>query len=109
MALVGQLEIGGGLDEAIVPAVKQVLAEGFETLADLLKLVAGFLFGLVGLNEGALQVAVLLLQIGCESLGRQVRAVLSLARRDHGQQPEGCGEVADMTGKEHRKWCGMDG
>ena len=60
-ALVGDLEVGGGLDQAVVAAVEQVLAERLEPGRGPGRVVRTLVFlAAVGLGEAALERLVLL-------------------------------------------------
>ena len=88
---------------AVVAAVEEILAKGFQAHAHLVELIGGCFFGFVRLNESSLQGLILFTNIRNEiSELRDVgRIFLAFARHDHGQQPEGGGEGTWMEGEEH--------
>jgi hypothetical protein len=91
-SLVGELEVGGGLDETVFTAVQEIFAEGFEAGADLSELLGSLLFAAVGLGEAALEHLVALLQRADDLLELGHPCVLGRASDHSGRQPEGDGK-----------------
>jgi hypothetical protein len=90
-ALVGDLEIGGGLHEAVVATVEKVLAEGGESFADLGELRGRLLFAAVCFGEALLEGFVLLLELEDRLLQLRSTGGLSATHPGGGREPEGGG------------------
>jgi hypothetical protein len=100
-AFVGDLEVGSGLDEAVIAAIEEVFAKGFEALPDLVQLLASLFFAAVRLDEAALEDFVFLLKFDDDLLEFRRIDLLGRARNGLEQQPEGGGKEACVTGGEH--------
>ena len=98
-----ELQVGGGLDETVVSPVQQVLAECFETLADLSQLLGRLLLAAIGLGEAALKSLILSLEIGDDLLKLFRGRRLSHAHLGSGQQPEGGGKCLEMEAGAHER------